>query len=66
MLTCKHDPAGAAREPEVVNKFRVAVADKADATSGVITHSNCVDDITNRLITAIAPAIGAEQDSIDV
>ena len=66
ILTCKLDPAGAARAPEIVNKFRVAVADKADAASGVITHSNCVDDITNRLITAIAPAIGAEQDSIDI
>jgi len=66
VLTCKHDPAGAAREPEVVSKFRVAVADKADAASGVLTHSNCVDDITNRLIAAIAPAIGADQDSIDV
>jgi hypothetical protein len=44
----------------------VAVADAADATSGVITHSSCVDDISNRLITAIAPAIGADQDSIDI
>jgi hypothetical protein len=42
------------------------VADKADAASGVITHSNCVDDITSRLIAAIAPAIEADQDSIDV
>jgi hypothetical protein len=50
----------------VLNKFRVAVADKADALSGVITHSNCADDISNRLITAVAPAIGAVQDSIDV
>ena len=66
VLTCKLDPAGEAREAPVVNKFRVAVADKADAASGVLTHSNCVDDITNRLITAIAPAIGAEQDSIDI
>ena len=66
VLTCKLDPAGAAREEAVVSKFRVAVADKANAASGVLTHSNCVDDITNRLIAAIATAIGAEQDSIDV
>jgi len=32
----------------------------------VETHSSCVDDISNRLITAIAPAIGAHQTSIDV
>ena len=50
----------------MLNKFRVAVADKADAATGVITHSNCADEISNRIITAIAPAIGAHQDSIDV
>jgi hypothetical protein len=66
VLTCKLDPAGAARAPEIVNKFRVAVADKDGAVSGVVTHSNCVDDISNRLIAAVAPAIGATQDSIDV
>ena len=32
----------------------------------MITHSNCADEISNRIITAIAPAIGAHQDSIDV
>jgi len=66
VLTCKLDPHGNPREPGIVNKFRVAVADKAGANTGVITHSNCVDDISNRLIAAVAPAIGAVQDSIDV
>ena len=66
VLTCKLDPAGGPRSQEVLNKFRVAIADKADAANGVITHSNCADEISNRLITAIAPAIGAHQDSIDV
>ena len=66
VLTCKFDPGGDPREPGVLNKFRVAVADKADASRVVVTHSNCVDDITNRIIAAITPAIGAEQDSIDV
>jgi hypothetical protein len=32
----------------------------------VETRSICVDDITNRLITLIAPAIKANQTSIDV
>ena len=66
VLTCKHDPQGDPREPGVLNKFRVAAADKTDAASGLITHSNCADDISNRIITAIAPAIGATQDSLDV
>jgi hypothetical protein len=66
VLTCKLDPAGGPRSQEVLNKFRVAIADKADAAATVITHSNCADEISNRLITAIAPAIGAHQDSIDV
>ena len=66
VLTCKFDPAGGPRALDVVNKFRIVVSDLADASSGVLTHSNCADDISNRLITAIAPAIGAHQDSIDV
>jgi len=66
VLTCKFDPAGGPRSKEVLNKFRVAIADKADAASGVVTHSNCADEISNRIIAAIAPAIGAHQDSIDV
>ena len=67
ILKCKLDTDGAAREPEVVNKFRVAVSDKDNiAAAETITHSNCADDITNRVISAVAKAIDAHQDSIDV
>jgi hypothetical protein len=59
VLTCKLDPAGGPRSQEVLNKFRVAIADKADAAAGVITHSNCADEISNRLITAICGVFGA-------
>ena len=66
VLTCKLDPKGDARADEIVNKFRVTLADKRDASRAILTHSNCADDITNRLITAITPAIKAKQDSIDI
>ena len=67
ILKCKLDTDGAAREPEVVNKFRVAVSDKDNvAAADTVTHSNCADDITNRIISAVAKAIEAHQDSIDV
>jgi len=66
VLVCKMDPAGGARAAHIVNKFRITLADKREGAGDILTHSNCVDDITNRLITAIAPAIGALQDSIDV
>ena len=66
VLTCKLDPAGDPREPGILKKFRVAIADAAGAASGVQTHSNCADDVTNRIITAVAKAIKAEMDSIDI
>ena len=66
VLTCKLDPAGDPRAPGILNKFRIAIADKADAASGVPTFSSCVDDITNRIITVIASAVGASQTTIDV
>ena len=66
VLTCKLDPAGDPRAPGILNKFRIAIADKADAASGVPTFSSCVDDITNRIVTVIASAIGASQTTIDV
>ena len=66
VLVCKMDSAGGARAAHIVNKFRVTLADKREGAGDILTHSNCVDDISNRLITAIAPAIGALQDSIDV
>ena len=67
VLTCKFDSAGGEREPEVLNKSRVAAADRADAaTSSFITHSSCADEISNRLISAVAEAIDAEEDSVDI
>jgi hypothetical protein len=66
VLTCKLDPAGDPRAPGILNKFRVAIADRTDATSGVPTFSSCVDDVTNRIITAVAPAVRATQTTIDV
>ena len=66
VLTCKLDPAGDPRAPGILNKFRVAIADRTDATSGVPTFSSCVDDVTNRIIPAVAPAVRATQTTIDV
>lgn len=66
VLVCKLYSAGGARAAHIVSKFCVILADKREGAGDILTHSNCVDDITNRLITTIAPAIGALQDSIDV
>lgn len=66
VLTCKFDPAGGEREPGVLSKFRVTAADKADASSPVITHFSCAGEISNRLISAVAEAIDAEEDSVDI
>ena len=66
VLTCKADPSGDPREPDVTNKFRISMSEGTRENIDVETHSSCVDDISNRLITAIAPAIGAHQTSIDV
>ena len=67
VLTCKADPNGDPRELDVLNKFRISLSEgKRDGLADVETHSLCVDEITNRLITLIAPAIGATQTSIDV
>jgi hypothetical protein len=66
IFVCKLDPAGDPRDPTIVNKFRIAISDPSDAASGVTTFSSCVAPVTNRLITAIAPASGAVQTSIDL
>jgi len=51
----------------VVNKFRISMSEGGrEDLVAVETRSICVDDITNRLITLIAPAINAHQTSIDV
>ena len=51
----------------MLNKFRIAISEGSHQPGVPIeTHSSCADDITNRLISALAPALGAEQTSIDV
>ena len=63
----KADPSGDPREPGVVNKFCISMSEGGrEHLVAVETHSLCVDDISNRLITLIAPTIGATQTSIDV
>jgi hypothetical protein len=67
VLTCKADPSGDPREIDVVNKFRISMSEGGrEDLVAVETHSLCVDDITNRFVTLIAPAIKAHQTSIDV
>jgi len=67
VLTCKADPSGDPREIDVVNKFRISMSEggREDLVS-VETHSLCTDDITNRLVTLVAPTLKAHQTSIDV
>ena len=66
MLTKKTDPDGNAREDGVCNKFRVSISEGGRGDINVLTHSSCADDISNRLISVLAPVIDAEQTSIDV
>jgi hypothetical protein len=67
VLTVKRDPSGTQRELNVVRKLRVAISDPTSKDSvDVPTYSSCVDPMTNIIITAIAPALQAEQTSIDV
>ena len=66
MLTIKTDPDGNAREAGVSNKFRISVSEGGREDIRVETHSACADDITNRLMSVIAPVLAAEQTSIDV
>ena len=66
ILVCKLDTAGDPRDPTILNKFRIALSDPSEAASGVPTFSSCVAATSNRIITAIVPAIGATQTTIDV
>ena len=66
ILVCKLDTAGDPRDPTIVNKFRIALSDPSEAASGVPTFSSCVAATSNRIITAIAPALDATQTTIDV
>ncbi len=67
VLTVKRDPSGNQRELDVVRKLRVAISDPTSKDSvDVVSYSSCVDPMTNIIITAVAPALRAEQTSIDV
>ena len=66
VLVCKLDSAGDARAADILNKFRVAVADVDGARTGVTTYSGTVDDISDRMIAGAAPALGADQTGVDV
>jgi hypothetical protein len=62
----KKTPSGDPRQPEIVHKFRIAFADSQGVGPDVLTFSSCVDGLTNIVITAVTPALGAHQTSIDV
>ena len=65
--TIKTDADGSLRSLGVANKFRITLADKCHLTvDSIETYSCCVDDITNRLMTLLAPMLGAEQTTIDI
>ena len=67
VLTCKADASGDPRAPEVVNKFRVSLSDPANHNAVQIqTHSSCVDPVVDKVVTAVRPALKAEQTTIDV
>ena len=69
-LTIKTTASGDLRELGVANKFRVTLADKRPSSDlpsdNLVTYSCCVDEITNRLMAAISPLLGAEQTTIDI
>ena len=65
--TIKTTASGDLRSLGVANKFRVTLADKCDLpVDSIETYSCCVDEITNRLMAAISPLLGAEQTTIDI
>ena len=67
VLTVKRDPPGNQREIDVVRKLRVAISGPSSKDSvDVESYSSCVDPMSNIIITAVAPALRAEQTSIDV
>ena len=65
--TIKTTASGDLRSLGIANKFRVTLADKCDLpVDSIETYSCCVDEITNRLMAAISPLLGAEQTTIDI
>jgi hypothetical protein len=66
-FTHKTDPNGDPRAPGILNKFRVTCADVCQtAVDPLDTYSSCVDSITNRVITSVAPRLKAHQTTIDI
>ena len=67
ILTVKRDPSGNPRAPDIVRKMRVAISDPQAKDMPIVeSYSSCVDAMSNIIITALAPALGAEQTSLDV
>jgi len=66
-FTHKTDPNGDPRAPGILNKFRVTCADVCQTVVDPLdTYSSCVDSITNRVITSVAPRLRAHQTTIDI
>ena len=62
----KIDPEGNPLEPGVVKKSRCAYADSQDGVPVTDSFSACVDDVTDRVITAVGERLGAKFDTKDV
>ncbi len=63
----KTDPNGDPRALSILNKFRVTCADVCQTEVDPLdTYSSCVDSITNRVITSVAPRLRAHQTTIDI
>jgi hypothetical protein len=66
-FTHKTDPDGDPRAPGISNRFRVTCADVYQTDEDPLdTYSSCVDSITNRVITSLAPRLRAHQATIDI
>ena len=62
----KIDPDGNPLEPGVEKKSRCAYADSQDGVPVTDSFSACVDDVTDRVITAVGERLGAKFDTKDV
>jgi hypothetical protein len=64
-FTHKLDPDGDPRAPGILDKFRVTCADVCQTEVDPLdTYSSCVNSITNRAVTSIAPRLSAHQTTI--
>ena len=62
VLKVKTDPDGTPTS----RKGRITLSDPASATVAVDSYSACADDITDRVITAVAQRLGLQSDVADV